>query len=200
MTEILRFALVSFYFLFFKSSETLSALLSQNPSPSYSRLMRIILWRKQFSGLLFFSISRLCGLVPGLVWLGQNWNGLNVWACSGNGVHGGFRKGWLCGLGTYIPITFWVTPCPLPFLKDTGVSCFCCSFCVRGSAFIHSDGDVKEFLSVRFQLSCPFLREGECSSKVLLLSVFVSFIHLFTCLLCIIHQTEVSWAHEIGSL
>lgn len=95
MTEILRFALVSFYFLFFKSSETLSALLSQNPSPSYSRLMRIILWRKQFSGLLFFSISRLCGLVPGLVWLGQNWNGLNVWACSGNGVHGGFRKGWL---------------------------------------------------------------------------------------------------------
>lgn len=78
-----------------------------------------------------------------------------------------------------------VTPWPLPFLKDTGVSCFCCSFCARGSAFVRSDGDVKEFLSVRFQLSCPFLRGLECASKVLLLSVFVSFIHLFTCLLCV---------------
>lgn len=93
-----------------------------------------------------------------------------------------------------------VTPWPLPFLKDTGICCFCCSFCARGSAFVHSDGDVKEFLSVRFQLSCPFLRELECASKVLLLSVFVSFIHLFTCLLCVFTRKKFHEPMKLSSL
>lgn len=200
MTETLGFVLVSF-FLSFK-------ILRNSLSPSFPKPFSIVFQTHEYNlmeeailrAFVLFHLKTVCGLVPGLVWLGQNWNCLNVCASSGNGVHGGFGKGWLCGLGTYIPITFWHHSLAPPFLKDTSVSCFCCSFCARGSALVHSDGDVKEFLSVRFQLSCAFLRELECSSKVLLLSVFVSFIHLLTCLLCIFHQTEVSGAHEIGSL
>lgn len=87
-----------------------------------------------------------------------------------------------CGLGTYIPITFWGHSLVPRFPERHKCFLFLLFLLCRRLCFVHSDGDGKEFLS---GFSCRFLGELECASKVLLLSVFVSFIHLFTCLLCV---------------